>query len=56
METKRIRLTDDLIKGVSYTAKMEGVGEAPNRSSAAGYNDKIKGLIFNVNKFDIYEL
>jgi len=28
METKRIRLTDDLIKGVSYTAKMEGVDES----------------------------
>ena len=28
METKRISLTDDLIKGVSYTAKMEGVDES----------------------------
>ena len=28
METKKIHLTDDLIKGVSYTAKMEGVDES----------------------------
>ncbi|MFH0904937.1 MAG: UPF0175 family protein [Methanobacteriota archaeon] len=28
METKKINLTDDLIKGVSYTAKMEGVDES----------------------------
>ncbi|MBU4221574.1 MAG: hypothetical protein KKA10_08135 [Euryarchaeota archaeon] len=28
METKKINLTDDLIKGVSYTAKMEGLDES----------------------------
>ncbi|MBU3966840.1 MAG: UPF0175 family protein [Euryarchaeota archaeon] len=28
METKKVRLTDDILKGVSYTAKMEGVDES----------------------------
>jgi predicted HTH domain antitoxin len=28
METKKVRLTDDIVKGVSYTAKMEGVDES----------------------------
>jgi hypothetical protein len=28
METKKIHLSDDLIKGVSYTTKMEGMDES----------------------------
>lgn len=28
METKKVDLTDDILKGVSYTAKMEGVDES----------------------------